>query len=1224
MKKFTSFLSVALLLGGFSTARADLVPELQGNMRVVASDEPLMDVSEIAINEGWYLISQNRGGEGFMYDEASLDEASVQRHKRSSFYNKGYALASEIGSALVRFEEGSTPGSYRMRFGTDRYISHLLKENQSFQTLTSGSDDDAADLFVYVTKTDGITNEGCFAINFVTAAGGYGDKVDTDSYNGEIAPVVTWQSGLNTSATGNNIWTIYSVSFEESDELDLAYAGFYPIITEYMLKLSIFDGKTSMNGTPGTYSETAVAAFRTAITEGENVNKAWAEHSTEEMQAAGRKIVDTYNAAIATYVSSVMDITPGYYFIASHRKFYEDVAEEGGTGEGTVWMNKYIYARSNSGNIRAGWASMEEGANKAQYLWKITKPEGADKKFRVESVATDATFTDNPTVLSLESDSLIQFDYIVKEVGKDDENDTIFYSLRISSQTDNVANAFHALGHSEGRGTEGSFVKWNSASWASQWALIPVSEEEAAIIIEAYAPIKNNADLQTKAKQIIADAEPKMVIALDCKEEIVDGALITDVVQLSSPYTCSESMEPGSGLDKLIDENKNGTYWHSVWSGADNNIATGHYLQIQLPEGSIDHVVAEIGRRAGSMNGHPIAFDVYGTDDPNAAKEACTFLGKVTAPYTGSDQVVWSTFVPTGGKAYLRYYATDCYGEVENFRTFWHAAHFQLYKVNVTENPTSQAKGMGEIFTNMQSAVEAAKADGDGKVTVEHFEALLAASEAFNARFVNPDTLRSIIEANKNVPDMLVVGTNPGQWYDKSLCNLLLDRIAAATDYDAKGVYYPQLSAGYVKAIEYAKKAMFESANPVRTDKWYNFRFATEEMYDKYGWDKEPANANTLLRVFDDGFVNYGEWPSLYGKVMGVGKEIMTPYIKDDTTHYTHNYNVAENIDNVAMGNQLYLLTDAEVEKNPDAAMFRFIPSGDTAYIIQNKATGLYLRATDARGAVNLSIQPTLWKNQAMGAGKMMCTGTDIAGRNCNQLHSHRNGSNLVTLDATGVESNTGFLIEEVGTVEDWYAKDNFKMSLMPNAIYGFCYPVDVTPVSDDLYVYGVSLKGTEVTLTVFEDNTAKAGTPFIFLTGMDEFDANATPELYEFTFGGTLTSVPDTTTVHKGTYFSARAPRGSIIANGEGAFWALRYNTDISANTTWIDAKVENPASAEITYTIDEGTSDCIKTAVSNANKGGDIYTVEGTYVGKGNIATVKGLRKGLYIVNGVKVLVK
>lgn len=68
----------------------------------------------------------------------------------------------------------------------------------------------------------------------------------------------------------------------------------------------------------------------------------------------------------------------------------------------------------------------------------------------------------------------------------------------------------------------------------------------------------------------------------------------------------------------------------------------------------------------------------------------------------------------------------------------------------------------------------------------------------------------------------------------------------------------------------------------------------------------------------------------------------------------------------------------------------------------------------------------------------------------------------------------------------------------------------------------------------------------------------------------------------------------------------------------------MENPASAEITYTIDEGTSDCIKTAVSNANKGGDIYTVEGTYVGKGNIATVKGLKKGLYIVNGVKVLVK
>ena len=40
--------------------------------------------------------------------------------------------------------------------------------------------------------------------------------------------------------------------------------------------------------------------------------------------------------------------------------------------------------------------------------------------------------------------------------------------------------------------------------------------------------------------------------------------------------------------------------------------------------------------------------------------------------------------------------------------------------------------------------------------------------------------------------------------------------------------------------------------------------------------------------------------------------------------------------------------------------------------------------------------------------------------------------------------------------------------------------------------------------------------------------------------------------------------------------------------------------------------------------NKNGKIYTADGTYVGKGNINTVQGLKKGLYIVNGVKVLVK
>ena len=221
------------------------------------------------------------------------------------------------------------------------------------------------------------------------------------------------------------------------------------------------------------------------------------------------------------------------------------------------------------------------------------------------------------------------------------------------------------------------------------------------------------------------------------------------------------------------------------------------------------------------------------------------------------------------------------------------------------------------------------------------------------------------------------------------------------------------------------------------------------------------------------------------------------------------------------------------------------------------------------------------------------------------------------------MDSNTGFLIEEAEAVAADYAKNDFTMLLAPNAIYGFCYPMDVTP-AEGANVYGVSISGTEITLNVLENNTAKAGEPFVYVTGTEDFDEEAAEELYGFTYGGTLNVVADTVAGHIGSYFATTAPKGSVIANGEGAFKAVRTNTAIPANRTWINAQLESPKDAEISYTVGEGVFDAIKDAVANATKGGKIYTVDGTYVGKGDINTVKGLKKGLYIVNGVKVLVK
>lgn len=1219
MKKITSFLTLALLLGGVSTAKADLVPELQGVQKVTVIDyEPLQSVDDLAIGEGWYVLSQSRGEEGFMFDVDTLSEGSVLRYKKSVIYDEENTFTSKFGPALVRFVEGSTPGTYRIMFGTGRYLSQPENETNDSQNLTAGDEADAADMFVYITETEGTVNYGCFALNFVNSAGEHGLRVDTDAYAGEKATVVTWGTGVNTDASGNNIWTLYAVEFADGTDKEVALGEFKAILREYDAKQSTFTNKTSTDGTPGTYSTELVAAFEAAITEGYNIEYEWEGYEIAEIQAAGQAIIDAYNAAIASYVNTAMNVEPGYYFIATRLKFNKTVTPETPEGEEpaepyTVVYNKYMYSDSQPAGIQAKYGTIAEDKTKAIFLWKITKD--SDMKYLVKNMGTDAGFCQNMPAMSEESDSLIQFDYMAKNAAAEGsgESDTIFYTLRHVHEAGNISNSFNADGG--GSQDPGNVVKWNGSAEGSHWALIPVSEADAQAMIDAYADTKADVALQNEARRIIADVEPKMVIAIDKIVEISSDPLITNVSQLSSPYTETPENEPGSGLDKLIDEDKNGTYWHSMWKGNLNNVATGHYLQVEINDPAAqDSVLLEIGRRNSGKADHPTAFDVYGADEADAEKDACTLLASISVPFGNNSEVIKTDLFPTGGKQYLRFYATDV--KPNDFRTYWHAAHFQLFAGGSRTNPNSQAKGMGEIFTNMQAAVDAAKADGE-TITAEHCNALIAAYKEFNARFVNPDTLRNAIADNKNIPAYAVQGDQPGFWSNVNTAQDLTNAIAAATAYDEAGVLYPETSANHVKAIEAAKKAMFEAANKVKTGKWYNFRFATEQMYDDNKWDKAGADAHRYS--LEDGDNQDGDhWPSLYGKVVSLGKE----QTADTDTNFI--YAAVTEDDTVALGNRLYLLDEAEITSEiADHAMFRFISVADTAYIIQNKATGLYLRAAGGSGAVTLSIQPTLWKNSAMGYGKVMSMGNDILGNNNNPLHTQRDGNFLVTWNNADVSSNTGFLIEEVEDVAEDYKKNDFQMVLNDNAIYSFCYPMDVTP-AEGRNVYGVSVKGAEITLTVYKDNVAPAGSPFIYITGTDEYVEEAEPVLHNFTYSGELNVAADTIGAVHGSYFGTTAPKGSIIATGEGAFKAVRSNTNIGWNSAWINAQLEDPKNAEITVTMAEGVFDSIKDAVVNANKDGKIYSIDGTYVGKGNINTVKGLKKGLYIVNGVKVLVK
>ncbi len=707
---------------------------------------------------------------------------------------------------------------------------------------------------------------------------------------------------------------------------------------------------------------------------------------------------------------------------------------------------------------------------------------------------------------------------------------------------------------------------------------------------------------------MIADAQEKMTIAEDEQVSLETEGLITDASQFYSPYT--ETSE--GSYDALLDgEQSLNSFWHSSWS--DGSVDPGiHYLQVDLIDPTdLEYVAYTFARRAAD-NDHVTEMTVYGASEnnDNLAKADCELLATVSMPFSSNTEVITSSLIPVKGYQYLRFYAEATSGSDSSAdnRGYWHCSEFQLYKAVDNTSETTQAKVMGEIFTNLEAAIATAEAEGD-EISVETYTTLKEAYDAFIEKFVDPDTLRTAISEAEGITTGISVGTNPGQWSDASVASSLSSLIATATAYDAAGDYSKEQSAQYVSEIEAAQATVLDAAIQVEEGKWYNFRFASEELYDNNGWDKTGASDSDELL------------PSLFGKLVAVAES--DAYTDTDGNEVYEI--VAGDIEEVAAGHGLYLIDEMNLDDGSEdaSAQFRFISVGDTAYIIQNRATGLFLEAAGTSGSVALSIQPTLWTNSAMGYGKNITRGVSILGEDHSTLHSQLDGSNLVTWENTDVSSNTGFLIEEVEAVASDYDGTEFNFALVPGNYVAMCYPVSVTGV--DCTLYGVVVEGTDIILQVLENNTAAAAQPFIVIAAINEdsiYNASAAETNYAFQHGYELNVTAGTSGKMIGTFEGTTAAAGSVITSNNGLAIASS-ETDIDANSAYINAQIEDVESA-LNVTVTEDIYNAIKTAVVNATKTGDIYSIDGTKVGTGNLSTVKSLKKGLYIVNGTKVLVK
>ena len=1045
------------------------------------------------------------------------------------------------------------------------------------------------------------------------------------------------------------------------DELAQAWKDVDETYAKYQVYQDAFDDRTGTD--PGDYSEEAVQAFLDAL---DGYSALPTAATVEEIYAVRDAIIATYEAIAPTKVSfTAKNLENGYYRIKAGMLYTNDGEE----------VEKYMCGYRADGKLWGIWATpdLDLPEDNIQSLWKITAV--TDTTFDVQSMYHKGRFLpvtrSGNCEMSLECDSLLTFD----AVATNHEEEINFVNIRLAGQPANDYVYLHQGGHSDGKGVSGYLVGW-CTTWdtyegpkASEWYFERVPDPEAQAIIDAY---DDEEDIKKAEFIVMRDKAPGMIeIAKDIQKVYdADKPLVSDDNPLTSP--CSDSSE-GQHIEYLWDGNT-GNFWHSDWHGEYIN-EDHHYFQVEItdPDAYASSVFTFTRRNTTSGNQIDV-WNVVGfnDDDFELVQEDGELLAEITTPYHSgnvTESYISDPFITTGYK-YIRFYCMGTRnndGTVSGNSKFMHLAEFQVYPGHIYDSPTSQYNVMGDVAKNLEALIEEF-ADYDMEAfDVADYERLKPAYDAFVAKYVNPAALRDTIKLAEQRLDKVVEGTNPGFWPAGSKTNLN-STIASAKAYDEAGAYTPAKSSELLASFKEQLTTLAESPIKIKEGKWYRFRFGTEEEFAKYGWgtlDQETGHITGTGNEADWRVVEgdtIGDIPvneAIFGKYLTVGvrgyEQIDT---NDDGTPYNANLVLPVSKEEAAEGTYIFGDDLADIE-DPDMALFRFVNisaingdiTGDTIYAIQNKATGLFLTRPTTGGDVRLGIYPALYKQEAFGWGQNSFFSKSIQNTALPPMHLAKS-LNILTQWGGNTSGwgeydghRGGFYIEEVADVAADYAYGDFKMQFKAGDIYSRCYAVPVTfKNADQATLWTVnSLERTpdaegatetvKVTLAKITELNVPAGRPF-FIVAAGEYDPDAEdeePVYVDASFKLNLITEPQTANYLKGVFDGGAIQQKFLTAGVGHAEEALAFydkGTTLADNRAYIVDTDEEAGSffrkATIEIEFNASLEDGIQTAVKNVSRMGGIYTIDGRFVGNGNLNTISNMPKGAYIINGTKVIVK
>ena len=316
----------------------------------------------------------------------------------------------------------------------------------------------------------------------------------------------------------------------------------------------------------------------------------------------------------------------------------------------------------------------------------------------------------------------------------------------------------------------------------------------------------------------------------------------------------------------------------------------------------------------------------------------------------------------------------------------------------------------------------------------------------------------------------------------------------------------------------------------------------------------------------------------------------------------------------------------------------------DPVYAIQNKATGLFIYAYGGKtNDVFMWTIPTLFSWSAPGYRRSMLLGKNFNGDNCTYLHVGESNRRLCTWDSSEARSNSGLYIAEADVEYEAPESFTFYRDAVLGRIHGKTNAVTVSyEAKDDAEAYTClgryyDIEGTSFLALKAYEGTIPAGQPSLYIYGDTAmYDSSNDPEPVLYTMPGTPDFVTEETTVNgliscvknhtllpREIYFSGNKP----VCVGTTGYFLRAGGVVVDLDNT---PRIEDDSEADYLLALGEAGDKAdgienIPATLEKVSQPGNVYSMDGKLLMTGaTLNNLKALGRGMYILNGVKVVVK